>query len=293
MTKYKSTGHRLFCYANNTFLVGLSVLCIIPLINLLSVSLSDAAAANANIVGLWPVNFTLEAYQETWKNPNFTTAFLVSVVRTILGTALGLLVTCLAAYPMSKEKRSFRKRETYAWFFIVTMVFSGGLIPSYILVQKLGLLNTLWALILPGIVSTWLIILMINFFRTIPKELEESAMMDGADHFTILFQIYLPLSLASIATIALFIMVGHWNSWFDGMIYMTKSENYPLATLLQTIVVQQDFTKTGIDPALIEALSQRAVKAAQIFIAALPILAVYPFLQRYFIKGIVVGAVKE
>ncbi len=293
MTRYKSPQHRIFCYVNNTLLVLLAVLCLVPMIHILAVSLSSKAAANANLVGLWPVDFTLDSYLKTIGNRNFVDAMITSFLRTGLGTVLGMLLVCLAAYPLSKENKSFRQRGFYSWFFIITMVFSGGLIPSYIVVQKLGLINSLWALILPGIVNTWLIILMMNFFKTIPKELEESAHMDGADPFTVLGRIYLPLALPSVATIALFMMVGHWNSWFDGLIYINDAKGYPLSTLLQTIIVQQDFTKITPDAATMENLSQRAVKASQIFIGAAPILLVYPFLQRYFVKGIVIGAVKE
>jgi putative aldouronate transport system permease protein len=139
----------------------------------------------------------------------------------------------------------------------------------------------------------WNMILMMNFFRNLPKELDEAAIVDGASTFRILFSIYLPISLPALATISLFTMVGHWNSWFDGMLYLRSKEQWPLATLLQTIVVVQDFSKTGINPEDLELLSNRGVKSAQIFIAMLPILAVYPFLQRYFVKGIVLGAVKE
>lgn len=173
------------------------------------------------------------------------------------------------------------------------MLFSGGLIPSYILIQKLGLINTLWALILPGAVAVWNLILMMNFFRNVPKELEEAAFIDGANHITTLFRIYLPVSMPAIATISLFTMVGQWNSWFDGLIYMNDAAKYPLATLMQTIIVQQDFSNMNVDATQLQNMSQRTVNAAQIFIGALPILLVYPFLQRFFVKGIVLGAVKE
>ncbi len=171
------------------------------------------------------------------------------------------------------------------------MLFSGGLIPSYILILKLGLMNTLMALILPGLVGVFNIILLMNFFRTVPKDLEEAAFIDGAGQFRTFLSVYLPVSLPVVATVSLFMMVGHWNSYFDGIIYIRDSEKLPLATFMQTIIVQADMSK--LDPAAVASLSQRTIRASQIFISALPILLVYPFLQRYFVTGIVVGAVKE
>jgi putative aldouronate transport system permease protein len=167
------------------------------------------------------------------------------------------------------------------------------LVPGYILITDLHLINTIWALVLPSALSVYNMILLMNFFRTIPAELEEAALIDGAGLFRILFSIHLPVSMPALATITLFTLVGHWNSWFDGLIYMMDTKKYPLATFLQTVVVQQDFSKMSINPKDMENLSQRTVKAAQIFIGALPILIIYPFLQKYFVKGIVLGAVKE
>ncbi len=215
----------------------------------------------------------------------------MSVQRTILGTALALVVNTVAAYALSKETRVFRARNVYLWYFVVTMLFSGGLIPSYILVLKLGLMNSLMALILPGLVAVFNIILLLNFFRSVPKDLEEAAFIDGAGHFQTFIKIYLPVSVPVIATISLFLMVGHWNAYFDGIIYIRDADKLPLATFMQTIIVQADMSK--LDPTAVANLSQRTIRASQIFISALPILLVYPFLQRYFVTGIVVGAVKE
>ncbi|MFD2614808.1 carbohydrate ABC transporter permease [Paenibacillus gansuensis] len=290
---HKTLPYRIFSVFNYLFLGGLALLCILPLIHVLAVSLSGKAAASANLVSLWPVNFTFEAYAKTLGNDNFINALWISVKRTVLGTALGMVVIFLAAYPLSKDESVFRGRSMYSWYFVFTMLFAGGMVPSYILIQKLGLMNSLWALILPGLVNVWNMILMLNFFRNVPKELEEAALIDGATHFRTLFMIYLPISMPAIATLSLFTMVGHWNDWFSGMLYMTDYQNYPLATFLQTIIVQQDFSKVNVDPSDLENIAQRTVKAAQIFIGALPVLLVYPFLQKYFVKGMVLGAVKE
>lgn len=290
---HKSTGYKVFSTFNHLFLIILSLVCILPLMHVLAVSFSGKSAATANIVNLWPVDFTLESYEKTIDNPAFIRALLYSVYRTVLGTAIGMAVIICAGYALSKRYADFKSRNVYMWFFVFTMLFSGGLVPGYILITDLHLINTIWALVLPSALSVYNMILLMNFFRTIPAELEEAALIDGAGLFRILFSIHLPVSLPALATITLFTLVGHWNSWFDGLIYMMDTKKYPLATFLQTVVVQQDFSKMSIDPKDMENLSQRTVKAAQIFIGALPILLVYPFLQKYFVKGIVLGAVKE
>ena len=288
---HKTLPYRLFSVFNYTLLGAVSILCLLPMYHLLMVSLSSTAPANAGLVSFWPIGFTLEAYARTFDNVNFLTSLWVSVKRTVFGTGLALVVNAIAAYALSKDARVFRGRNVYLWYFVVTMLFSGGLIPSYILILKLGLMNKLMALILPGLVAVYNIILMLNFFRTVPRELEEAAFMDGAGHLRTFFSVYLPISLPSIATIALFTMVGHWNAYFDGLIYMKGAENLPLASFMQTVIVQGNMT--SFDPDMIANMSQRTIRASQIFIGALPILLVYPFLQRFFVKGIVIGAVKE
>lgn len=288
---HKTASYRIFSVFNNVFLTVISVLCLLPLYHLLMVSLSSTAPANAGMVTFWPIGFTLEAYTKTFNNSNFLSALWVSVERTVLGTALALVVNTVAAYALSKETRVFRARNIYLWYFVVTMLFSGGLIPGYILILKLGLMDSLMALILPGLVAVFNIILLLNFFRTVPKDLEEASFIDGAGQFRTFYSVYLPVSLPVLATVSLFIMVGHWNSYFDGIIYIKDAAKLPLATFMQTIIVQADMSQ--IDPNVVANQSQRTLRASQIFISALPILMVYPFLQRYFVTGIVVGAVKE
>jgi putative aldouronate transport system permease protein len=288
---HKTLSYRIFSVFNNVFLAAISVLCLLPLYHLLMVSLSSTAPANAGLVTFWPIGFTFEAYAKTFDNANFLSSLWVSVQRTVLGTAMAMFVNLIAAYALSKDTRVFRARNIYLWYFVITMLFSGGLIPGYILILKLGLMNSLFALILPGMVAVFNIILLLNFFRTVPKDLEEAAFMDGAGHFRSFFTIYLPISLPAIATVSLFTMVGHWNAYFDGLIYIKEAERLPLASFMQTIIVQADLTK--FDPAMVANMSQRTIRASQIFIGALPILLVYPFLQRYFVKGITIGAVKE
>ncbi|MCR1288774.1 carbohydrate ABC transporter permease [Shouchella clausii] len=291
---YRSRTYRIFSVFNIVFLLVLSAICIMPLIHILAVSFSAPAPANANLVRFWPVDFTVSAWEQTFGNQNFLRALWNGVFRTFLGTVISLVTITLAAYALSKEDREFKGRKMYMYALVFVMLFNGGLIPTYILVQNLGLINTIWALVLPGAVNVFNLILLLNFFRTgVPKSLEEAAFIDGAGHFQILFKIYLPISLPALATVGLFTMVGQWNSWFDGLIYLTDSTKYPLSTFLQTIIVQNDFSQLNVNPDEVKALSERTVRSAQIFIGALPIIIVYPFLQKYFVKGIVLGSVKE
>lgn len=290
---HKTKGYKIFSIFNYIILTIICVSCIIPLIHILAVSFSGSGPANSNLVGLVPIDFNTEAYKITINNSNFLKALWVSVERTVLGTTVGMALTLLAAYALSKDSHGFRGRLFYTWFFVFTMLFNGGIVPTYMLIRNLHLMNSIWALILPVAVNVFNLILMMNFFKGIPKSLEEAALIDGAGHFRTFWSVYLPLSMPSIATISLFTMVFHWNSWFDGLLYITDYTKYPLATFLQTIVVQQDFSKINPDPTELKNISQETVKAAQIFIGTFPILAVYPFLQKYFVKGIVLGAVKE
>lgn len=291
---YKSVPYTIFTYVNYTLLALLGLICIAPLVHILAISFSGSAAASANLVTFVPVDFTLDAWAKTLGNDNFLRSLWNGIFRTVLGTVISLFCMTFAAYSLSKEDHTFKGRKVYVYFFIFIMLFHGGLIPSYILVQKLGLINTIWALVLPSAINVFNLILLMNFFRTgVPKTLEEAAFMDGANHFRILFSVYLPISMPAIATIGLFTMVGQWNSWFDGLIYLTDAAKYPLSTFLQTVIVQQDLSQMNVDPEELKNLSERTSKSAQIFIGALPILMVYPFLQKYFVKGIVLGSVKE
>ena len=290
---YKTKGYRLFSVFNYSLLTLVSISCILPMIHILAVSFSGSGPANANLVKLWPIDFNFEAYMKTFSNENFYNALLMGVQRTVLGTAVGMSLITLAAYAISKDSHGFHSRIYYTWFFIFTMLFSGGIVPSYILIREIGLMNSIWALILPVAVNVFNMVLLMNFFRNVPREMEEAALIDGSGHFRTMWSIYLPISLPALATISLFTMVFHWNSWFDGLLYITDYRKYPLSTFLQTVIVQQDFNKVNLDVTQLKNISQRTVKSAQIFIGTLPILLVYPFLQRYFVKGIVLGAVKE
>lgn len=270
----------------------LSIMCILPMINVLSVSLSSPDAVISGKVTFWPVKFTLKSYQFVLQDKMFWNSMWVSLKRIILGGAVVIFFTILTAYPLSKDSSRFPKRKYFVWYIFFTMLFGGGLIPSYLVVYYTGIMYSIWALVIPGAISAWFIILMLNFFRQLPKELEEAAFIDGAGHWTILWRIFVPISKPAIATITLFTLVDHWNSWFDGMLYM-KATQKPLQTYLQSML-SVDLTKylTPDQARKIKQVSPETFRTAQIFVGAVPILLVYPFLQKYFTKGLVLGSVK-
>ena len=289
-----SWSRRLFLRFNTLFLAFLAVLCFLPLIHVMAVSFSESAAVAAGQVTFWPVDFTLKSYDFIVSRPEFLRSLGITLERVILGTAINMLLTVMVAYPLSKEVKAFRLRTVYVWIFVFTILFSGGLVPWYMTIRYTGLLDSIWALVLPGAVPVFNVILLLNFFRGLPKELEESCFMDGAGHIRTLWSIYVPLSLPGLATVGLFTIVGHWNAWFDGLILMNKPEHYPLSSYLQTIIINFDFSQVKQeDIHKLSQISTRTSKAAQIIVGSLPILLVYPFLQKYFVKGIVLGSVKE
>ncbi len=276
-------------------LVGcLGLVCLIPILNSLALSLSDRAIVEAGTVFLVPRKINLTSYGIILEDRQFFRSFLISIERVVLGGIVNFVITLLMAYPLSKERSVFRAREVYIYLLLVTMLFSGGLIPIYMIVNAVGIVDTIWALVLPGAVPVFSVIIMMNFFRQVPKELEEAATVDGARQATILAKIYLPLSVPSIATVTLFSMVGHWNAFFDGLIYMNSPRNYPLQTYIQTLVLgQHDFTRLTVEE--IKRMSQTSSKTlnnAKIIVSMIPMMMVYPFLQRYFVKGLVLGSVK-
>ncbi|MDG0790290.1 carbohydrate ABC transporter permease [Cohnella ginsengisoli] len=289
----RSAGYRLFALFNYVFLSLVALSCILPIIHVLAISFSSASAVTAGEVKLWPVDFTSASYENVFGKPAFIAASWVSLQRVALGVPLSMLLITLLAYPLSKDNKQFRFRTLYVWLLVFTMLFSGGLIPYYIAVKETGLIDSLWALVLPSAVQVFNVVLLLNFFRNLPKELEESAKLDGANHWTILWRIYVPVSLPALATVMLFTIVYHWNSWFDGLIFMNRPENYPLQTFLQVNIIVKDLSQmTAQEAELYFKVNDRTGRAAQIFAASLPILLAYPFLQRFFMKGIVLGSVK-
>lgn len=292
----KSIPNKIFSTANYIILSSVTLVCILPFIHLLSVSLSSDIVVAAGEIGLFPKEFTLNAYQFLAKKPEFFRAIFISFERLLLGTAINMVLIIITAYPLSKTVSAFKMRTIYVWFFAFTMFFGGGMIPTYMVVKMTGIIDTIWALIIPGALSVWNTVLLLNFFRQVPKELEEAAIIDGAGHWTTLFKVYLPVSTPAIATILLFTVIWHWNSWFDGILYLNTVEKYPLQTYLYTIVTSLNMNNMRmLSPEAFETIkdiNDKTVKTAQVFLGALPIIILYPFLQRFFVKGIIVGSVK-
>lgn len=267
--------------------------CLLPLVNMISISFSDSASASANLVGLLPVNFNLDSYKTLMNDTQFWRSFMISIERVVIGVSLNLVLTILMAYPLSKTSSEFKAKNIYMYILIFAMLFSGGLIPTFIVVKNLGLIDTIWALVLPGAVPIFNVILMMNFFKSVPRSLEEAAIIDGASKLEILIKIFLPISIPAIATIALFSIVGHWNDFFSGLIYMNKASNYPLQTYIQQLNV--DITKITDASQLRElaSISNKTLNSAKIVVSIVPLLLIYPFLQKYFVSGLVIGSVKE
>ncbi|GEK06674.1 ABC transporter permease subunit [Schleiferilactobacillus harbinensis] len=273
--------------------LALTASCLLPLLNMVAISFSDSASAAANEVGLIPIHFNLNSYKLILEDSQFWRSFGISVERVILGTAINLILIVLMAYPLSKNKRVFHARNIYMNLLIFAMLFNGGMIPTFIVVKSLGLMDTIWALVLPGAVPIFNVILLMNFFKGLPDALEEAAIMDGASKMTILFKIYLPLSLPALATVSLFAIVGHWNDYFSGLLYMNRAVNYPLQTYIQQLNI--DITKiTDVSQlSSLASISNKTLNSAKIVVSTVPLLLIYPLLQKYFVTGMTIGSVKE
>lgn len=290
-------------YLRKTIIYGLVLLmglsCLIPMWNVVAISLSGSEAVMANRVGLLPINLTFAAYQKIVSDQQFWRSFGISVFRVVTTLVLNLVLIVTMAYPLSKPQKHFSSRKFFMNIMIFAMLFSGGMIPTYLVVKNLGLINSVWSLILPGAVPIGSVILVMNFFRGVPKSLEEAAAIDGASPWQTLWKVYIPMSLPSLATVSLFSIVGSWNDFFGGLLYMTRTENYPLMTYIQSLTVNIADTiqnSTGITAEQLQNLtevSNKNLNAAKIVVAVIPLLLIYPFMQKYFVKGIVVGSVKE
>nr|WP_205524652.1 carbohydrate ABC transporter permease [Paenibacillus sp. ALJ109b] len=275
----------------------LALICLLPLWNIVAISFSSSEAVSANAVGLLPVKFTTAAYSKIIDDAQFWRSFGISVLRVALSLVLNMILIVLMAYPLSKSKREFKGRNIYMNIMIFAMLFSGGMIPSYLLIKNLDMLNTIWSLVLPGAVPIFSVILVMNFFAAVPKALEEAAFIDGANALQVLFKVYVPVSIPALATVSLFSIVGTWNDFFSGLIYMTKVSNYPLMTYIQSLNVNiAELLQSGTNSAQLSNLteiSNKNLNAAKIVVAVIPLLLIYPLLQKYFVTGIVVGSVKE
>lgn len=288
-----SIWDKLFVFSNYTFFVLLGVATIFPFLNLIAKSLSSEAAVISGQVNLLPVDIQFGTYSYVISDNMFQTAFKNSVIVTVVGTFLSLVMTTISAYPLSKPR--LRGRKWFILFFIFTMLFSGGLIPTYLLIRSLGLINTLPVLFLPAMISVFNMLVIKSYFENIPDALEESAKMDGASNVRTLVQIVLPLSLPVLATIALFYAVAFWNDFFMAMIYINSPELKPMQLYLKELLASSNdvFMRLDtIDVNMAMNASPQAIQAASIIVATVPILLVYPFLQKYFVKGVMLGSVK-
>lgn len=293
-----STSRKVFNVFNVTLLIILAILCLFPFINLLAISFSSRDAVVANRVTFWPVEFNLNSYRFILANNQFVQSLWVSIQRVAIGLPLNVLLVILTAYPLSKSKKEFRSRSFFSWFFVFTTLFNGGLIPTFLIVRNTGLLNSIWALVLPSALNVFNMLVVMNYMRSLPKEMEEAALIDGAGQMKVLTSIILPVCKPTLATITLFTFVFHWNSWFDGMIYMQRVSLYPLQTYLQTMIINPEAffrnasNASGAIAQFVRLVDARTTGSAQLFLAILPVLAIYPFLQKHFAAGLVLGSVK-
>ena len=293
MIKSKTIGGKTADILIYLTVIFMTMCCLFPLLNMVAISFSDKAAASANMVGLVPVDFTTSAYKTLLGESQFWISFWISIKRVFLGTIINMILTILLAYPLSKSKREFKGHDVYMYIVIFAMLFSGGMIPIYLTIKSYGLLNSIWALILPGAVPVFNVILLMNFFKGVPKSLEEAAAIDGASKLTILLKIHLPISMPALATIILFCIVNHWNDFFSGLVYMNKTSMYPLQTYIQQLSVDMSQITDPEQLKRFAQVSNKTLDAAKIVVSTIPLLIIYPFLQKYFVSGIVIGAVKE
>lgn len=273
------------------FLVVLGLLMLLPLASVISKSVSEEWAVVSGKVGILPVGFQLDTLQQVISSSMFIRAFCVSVGIAVVGTLISILMTALTAYPLSKQH--LPGISFIMVLFVFTMLFSGGLIPNYLLMRELHLINNLWVLILPGMISVFNLLVIKSYYESLPEALEESARIDGAKTYTILFSIILPLSLPVLATIALFYAVGYWNDYFGPMIYINDTSLKTLQLYLQDVVMDANTANAAnksIDDLM--NMSPEGIRAATVVASTVPIICVYPFLQKYFIKGVLIGSVK-
>ncbi|CAM4330828.1 carbohydrate ABC transporter permease [Paenibacillus tarimensis] len=283
-------GEKIFYVVNYILLILVALSCILPLLNIVALSLSDAKAVMAGQVGLWPVDFTLFSYENLITGTPILNAFWNSVQITVIGTLLSMAFTIMAAYPLSRKQ--FYARRFFTMAIVFTMIFSGGLIPTYLIIQSLGLVNSYYALWLPSLVSAYNMLIMRSYFANIPSEIDEAARIDGCGEWRLLFRIVLPLSKPLLATIALFYGVGFWNSFMNVLIYINETSKYNMTVLVQNMIMSNSMVQDFSDPDLIANLTPEGIRSAAVIVMVLPILAVYPFLQKYFVKGVMLGSIK-
>lgn len=293
----KSTGRKIFLMVNAVILVIISVLCVVPIIHVIMSSFSDPVALSTSRgLVMWPKKFSLAGYQEVMKASSVWNGYAHTLLYVSVQTVLGVFFTSLGAYVLSRKHLALKNPAMFLISF--TMMFNGGLIPSYILMSKLHLLDTVWSVIIPGCVTPMNLIIMRTFFNSIPDSLEESAKLDGASAWKILFTIYYPLSKASLAVIALFLIVAQWNSYFIAMIYLQKRELWPLQLVLKDLIATAQgaavlSSQSGGGSSGYTVMLTKVVNYAVIVAGTLPIFCLYPFVQKYFVAGVMIGSIKE
>jgi len=287
----RTLSSKIFDWFNRLLLVLIIFATLYPFYYITIVSLSNGNAVMRGDVHFWPIQPTLESYKLVFDNPAVATSLMNSVIYTTVGTIINMIMTVLCAYPLARPK--FSGRIFFTWVVSMTMFFSGGLIPLYLLVLNLGIYNSIWALVLPGAINVWNMFIMRTSFQSIPDELYEAAVLDGANDLQTLVHLVLPLSMPVIATLLMFYAVGHWNEFFNALIFLDDRVKYPIQLILRNVVILGNFDQTnelsgGSDFAAVE----QTLRYATIMVSTLPILAVYPFVQRYFVKGVMIGAIK-
>lgn len=292
MLTHRSLGERIFDGANVFFMFLLSTVTLYPFLYVLFASLSDPSwLVKVRGIIWYPEGATLEAYKLVFQNPNILTGYMNTLIYVVAGTSLNILMTSLGAYALSRQNVMWKNPVMF--MIVFTMFFNGGLIPTYLLVEYLGMVDSRWALIIPTAMSAYNLIIMRTAFQAVPVSLEESAKLDGANDFTVLFRIVLPLSMPVVAVMILFYGVSHWNSWFQALIYIRTRELYPLQLILREILISNstDSMMTGVGGGDKMPVGE-TIKYATIIIATIPILCLYPFLQKFFVKGVMIGAIK-
>ena len=294
--KLKSSAmDKVFVACNTIFLVLFVIITLYPVLNTVAISFNDGIDAVRGGIHLWPRIFTLSNYKTVLNQQNIITGAVVSVARTVLGTLFSLVTNALLAYVVSRKRFLFRSQLSLFW--VITMYVNGGMIPTLVLYRNLNLTNTFWVYVIPGMISAFNVLVLRTYMEGLPSALEESAMIDGANDFTIFTRIISPLCKPVYATVALFVAVGHWNSWFDAMLYNRMNTQYTtlqyeLMKLLSSVMQQSGSATTGGNTAA-AAVTPVTVRAAATVVTMLPIILLYPFLQRYFVSGMTIGSVKE
>lgn len=281
----------IFAAVTNIFIVFVVFATLYPFIFIASASISNASAVARMEVWLLPKGINFDAYRRVFRETQLWVSYRNTIWYVLVGTTVNLIMTTLLAYPLSR--RRFQGRRFLMIAITFTMFFSGGMVPSFVLVRSLGLMNTRWALVIPSAISAYNLIVARTFFEGIPESLHEMATIDGAGEFRILVRIFLPLSMPILATLVLFYAVGHWNTYFNAMLYLSREALYPLQIFLRRILLQYEANNMMLDIQVDRNDISRTIRYATIMISTLPIICVYPFLQKYFVKGVMIGAIKE